>query len=215
MTKTLLWLALAALQQPPAPDKWEKDIAAFEAQDKENPPPKDGIVFVGSSSIKLWDLKKAFPDLPCINRGFGGSEMGDSLRYADRIVIPYAPATVVVLAGGNDINSGKTPEKVCADYKELTAKIHAALPKTKIYFITLTPNVKRWAQEAKWGVLHGLIEAHTKTDPRLGFINAFPKLLDAQGKPRPEILRADTLHLNDDGYAILNEIGGPVLRQKP
>ena len=70
----------------PATDRWEKEIASMTAKDATNPPPKGGIVFVGSSSIRLWDLKKWFPDLPVINRGFGGSQLADSVRYADRIV---------------------------------------------------------------------------------------------------------------------------------
>src|SRR4030095_17265864 len=79
-------------------DRWEKDIAAFEAADLASPPPKGEILFVGSSTIRLWDRKTAFPDLKTINRGFGGSEMQDSTRYVDRIVVPYSPRIVVVYA---------------------------------------------------------------------------------------------------------------------
>jgi hypothetical protein len=48
-----------------APDfsRWEKDIAAFEKRDADAPPPRDAVLFAGSSSIRLWDLKKSFPDL--------------------------------------------------------------------------------------------------------------------------------------------------------
>ena len=105
----------------PAPDtpvKWEKEIAAFEAKDKENPPAKGQIVFVGSSSIKKWTtLQKDFPHHRVLNRGFGGSQLGDSVYFADRIVIPYAPRMVVVYSGGNDINAGKTPENVFASFQ--------------------------------------------------------------------------------------------------
>lgn len=91
--------------------KWENDIAAFEAADRIDPPPKDAIVFVGSSSIRLWKtLSDDFSGLPVINRGFGGSCMHDTLRYADRIVIPYRPRHVVVYAGDNDIAFGGTVE---------------------------------------------------------------------------------------------------------
>ena len=85
----LATLALAGLgsAQQTAADKWEKDIAAFEAQDQKSPPPKDGIVFVGSSSIRLWTtLADDFPGVPVLNRGFGGSRIAHSTRYADRIV---------------------------------------------------------------------------------------------------------------------------------
>src|SRR5258707_5621029 len=83
--------------------KWEKDIAAFEAQDKEKAPPKQAVVFVGSSSIRLWNLKKSFPDLDVINRGFGGSRIADSVHFADRLIVQYKPRLVVFYAGDNDI----------------------------------------------------------------------------------------------------------------
>src|SRR5262245_54068620 len=134
-------VALAAtlisfLSQDAKADKWEKDIAAFEAQDKLKPPPENEIVFVGSSTIRMWKTADAFPDLKVINRGFGGSEISDAVRYADRIVLPYRPRIVVVFAGGNDINAGKTPEKVADDFKALVAKIHGALPRTRVYYLS-------------------------------------------------------------------------------
>ena len=133
--------ATAVLTADASPDRWEGVIRAFEEQDKVSAPAKDGIVFVGSSSIRLWDLKKGLPDLPCTNRGFGGSHMGDSAHFAERIVIPYRPRVVVVFAGGNDIASGKSPEQVAEDFKSLVSNIHAALPKTKVFFVSLYPTI--------------------------------------------------------------------------
>jgi lysophospholipase L1-like esterase len=208
-------LALAALflwTQEPKADKWEKDIAAFEAPDLKSPPPQNEIVFVGSSSIRLWKSTEAFPDLKVINRGFGGSEIADSLKYADRIILPCKPRIVVLFAGGNDINAGKTPEKVAEDFKALVARIHAALPKTKVYYISLFPNVKRRAQDEKCRKLNDLIQTFTKSDARLGYIDTASRMRAADGGPRPELLREDGLHMNDDGYKIWNEIVGAVLR---
>lgn len=89
---------------------WEEDMQRFAESDARQPPPKYGIVFVGSSSIRFWEtLAQDFPGKPVINRGFGGSEVRDSTWYADRIVIPYAPRQVVLYAGDNDLNSGRTP----------------------------------------------------------------------------------------------------------
>jgi len=92
--------------------RWEPDIRRFEDQDRKKPPAQGGIVFVGSSTIRRWDLAKSFPGLPAVNRGFGGSHMTDSLRYVDRIVTPYHPRVVVVYAGDNDLASGKSPQRV-------------------------------------------------------------------------------------------------------
>src|SRR4051812_12790590 len=88
------------------PDKWTKAIDDFTQADAGHPPPRDGVVFVGSSSIVKWTtLEKDFPTVPVIKRGFGGSELADSVFYADRIVIPYHPRIVVVYAGDNDLNA--------------------------------------------------------------------------------------------------------------
>jgi lysophospholipase L1-like esterase len=211
---TLLHITVAtlALFAAPADDKWETAIAAFEAADKESPPPHDGIVFVGSSSIRLWKTKAAFPDLPVINRGFGGSHLGDSVRFADRIVTPYEPRVVVVFAGGNDIAAGKSPEQVFEDFKALTAKIHAKSPKTKIYYVSLFPTVARQKIDDKFRESNGLIETYTKSDPRLGYVDTRTKMTAEDGGPIPALLLADGLHMNDRGYAIWNEKIGPILR---
>jgi lysophospholipase L1-like esterase len=214
MHSLLVLVALLGLHtQEHKAEKWEKDIASFEEKDKASPPPTNEIVFVGSSSIRLWKSAEAFPDLKVINRGFGGSEMGDAARYAERIVLPYKPRIVVVFAGGNDINAGKSPEQVADAFKSLVGKIHAALPKTKVYYISLFPNVKRRAQDEKCVKANELIQAYTKTDERLGYIDTASKMRAADGGPRPELLRDDGLHMNDDGYRIWNEIVGAVLRK--
>ena len=207
--------SLLVLAQDPKPEPFAKDIDAFEAKDKAAPPPQNEIVFVGSSSIRFWKSTEAFPDLKIINRGFGGSQMSDSLRYAERIILPYKPRIVVVYAGGNDINAKKTPEKVFEDYQALVGKIHAALPRTKVYFISLYPNVARKSQDAQCRKVNDLIEEYSKTDPRLGYIETASKMRADDGGPRPELLRADGLHMNDDGYKIWNEIVGAALRKAP
>jgi lysophospholipase L1-like esterase len=206
-------VALGVWTQEPKTGKWERDILAFEEKDKAAPPPQNGIVLVGSSSIRLWKSAEAYPGLNVINRGFGGSEMADASTYADRIVIPYKPRIVVVFAGGNDINAGKSPEQVADAFKALVGKVHAALPKTTVYFISLFPNVKRRAQDEKCRRANELIEAFTKSDPRLGYIDTASRMRAADGGPRPELLRDDGLHLNEDGYKIWNELVGPVLRK--
>src|SRR5258708_8083399 len=103
---------------------WESDIRAFEAMDRKNPPPANAIVFVGASMIVRWDLKKAFPDLQTINRGFGGSEMIDALHYADRVVIPYNPRIVVVYEGDNHTAIRTSPQQVAQKFEMLSHKIY-------------------------------------------------------------------------------------------
>ena len=188
------------------------EIETFEASDKTNPPPAGAILFIGSSSIRLWkSLAQDFPGHKVINRGFGGSQVIDSVNYADRIVLPYKPRLIVMYAGGNDINGGKSPEQVLADYKSFVTKVHSALPQTKIAYISIAPNPARWVQVERVKAANHLIEAHTKTDPRLTFINVFPKMLGEDGQPKPDIYVADRLHMNEKGYALWKGIVAPYL----
>jgi lysophospholipase L1-like esterase len=209
------WRITAQPAANPQPRPFAAEIAAFQASDETNPPPKQAILFIGSSSIRLWKtLAQDFPEHKIINRGFGGSQIIDSVNYAERIVLPYEAKQIVLYAGGNDINAGKTPEQVFADYKAFVAKVHAALPRTTIAYISIAPNPARWSQVERVKAANRLIEAHTRTDPRLSFINVFPKMLGEDGGPKPEIFVEDSLHMNAKGYALWKEIVRGHLRQQ-
>lgn len=210
-----IFLALAHIHgddRATGSEKWGPEIAAFEKSDREHPPEKGGIVFVGSSSIRLWKaLAQDFPEHRVLNRGFGGSEIADSVAFAERIVIPYAPRQVVMYAGGNDLNAGKAPEKVMADFKAFAGKIRAALPDAEIDYISIAGNPARWAQVEKVKAVNSAIEAWIIEQPRMKFINVFPHMLGADGLPKPEIFVEDKLHMNAAGYAIWKEVVGPFL----
>src|SRR3989442_5624631 len=130
--------------------KWEKEIAAYEQMDRTNPPPKGALLFIGSSTVRLWKtLAQDFPKHQVINRGFGGSEIVDSTHFAPRVILPYKPRMIFLRAGGNDLNSGKSPEAVFGDFKEFVAKVHSKLPLAEIVFISLSPSIARWGQAEK------------------------------------------------------------------
>ncbi len=193
--------------------RWQKEILAFGKLDKQKAPPENPIVFTGSSSIRKWvTLEADFPDLPVMNRGFGGSEVFDSFNYAHLLVIKYKPRLVVMYAGGNDIAGGKTPQRVFKDFKAFVDKVHAALPECRITYISNAPNPSRWKMMAQMREASSLIEAYTKTDPRMQFINVYPHMLGADGLPKPDIFVSDQLHMNAKGYAIWKEVVGPYLK---
>ena len=211
-----LFVLLAPQLRAEAPSdpfaKWEKEISAFEEKDKLNPPPKGGIVFVGSSSIRKWTtLSEDFPHHHVLNRGFGGSQLIDSVHFADRIVIPYEPRMIVLYAGGNDIHAGKSPEQVFADFQAFVAKVREKLPKTEIAYISIAGNPSRWAEVEKVKAANAMIEGFIKDQAGLKFINVFPRMLGSDGQPRPEIFVADRLHMNPEGYKLWTEIVGQYL----
>lgn len=192
--------------------KWEKEISAYEAADQKNPPKKGGIVFTGSSSIRLWKtLEKDFPHHNVLNRGFGGSQVSDAIQFVDRIVIPYEPRMVVMYAGGNDINEGESPEQVASDFKVFTEKVRAKRPNTRILYISIAGNPARWKQVEKVKQANKLIEEYCSNTPGLAYIDTFSKMLGEDGMPRPEIFTKDNLHMNEKGYELWRDIVGPYL----
>lgn len=195
-----------------SPDRWEEDIQAFEKMDREAFPPEDAVLFVGSSSIRIWDLKRDFPSLKAINRGFGGSQMADCLYYADRIVLPYKPRTIVLYEGDNDINDGKTPSQIHDDYVQFVKRVHAKLPKTKIIFIAIKPSIKRWHLIEQIREANKLIRDYTEREERLVYLDVDTPAIGADGKPMPDIFKDDGLHLNEKGYEIWAELLWPHLR---
>jgi lysophospholipase L1-like esterase len=189
--------------------RFEAEIKAFEASDATNPPPKNAVLFIGSSSIRLWKtLAQDFPEYKVINRGFGGSQIADSVRYVERVVIPYQPRLIVMYAGGNDINDRKPPEAVVSDFKAFVQAVHEKLPNTGIVYISIAPNPARWSQVDRVREANRLIEDYARSDKRLSFINVFPHMLGTDGQPRPEVFSEDKLHMNAQGYALWKKIVG-------
>ena len=199
----------------PSFDKWEKDIAAFEQKDKESPPPKNAVLFAGSSSIRRWDLKKSFPDLDAINRGFGGSQIADSTHFAPRIILKAEPRRIVFYAGDNDLAAGKSPESVRDDYKQFAARVRAKLPEAKIVFVSIKPSVLRWGLAEKMRTANTLIAGAMKDDPKQVFVDIWPAMLGPDGKPRRELFVFDGLHLSAEGYKVWAGLVKPHLVAPP
>ena len=197
--------------KPPEADRWESAIKAFEDQDRKTPPITGANVFVRSSSVRMWKLDSSFPKRIVINRGFGGSQLGDSVRYADRIVIPYKPRAVVLYAGDNDLNAGKSPAAVFSDYGAFRDKVRATLPETKIVFVSGKPSPSRWKLREKALEANRLIQAEIEEGRGQIFVDVWTPMLGEDGMPRAELFLKDQLHMNDSGYEIWNKLVEPHL----
>ena len=212
---SVLVLASVAISQetpkPPEADRWEAAIKAFEVQDQQSPPASEVNLFVGSSSIRLWKLDASFPKQACVNRGFGGSQLGDSVKYAERIVIAYKPRVVVVYAGDNDLNAGQTPAAVFTNYRAFRDKVHTAMPETKIVFVSIKPSPSRWKLREKALAANRLIRDEIAKGKNQVFIDVWTPMLGDNGMPRAELFLKDQLHMNDAGYAIWSKLVEPHL----
>ena len=211
-------LFVAVSRQPSgakdAPDrfaKWEETIADFEAKDTKSPPPRNPVLFVGSSSIRMWDLPKSFPGATTMNRGFGGSEIADSTHFAERLIFAYQPRQIIFYAGDNDIANGLKATQVAADFGAFVKKVRARMPDVPIAYIAVKPSIARWKL---WPVIqdaNAAIRKECEKDATLTFIDIAPPMLGEDGKPKKELFLDDGLHLTAEGYAIWNDLVKKIL----
>ncbi len=208
-------LAQAGGSQPadPDPNRFATEIKAFAEWDSRNAVPADPVLFVGSSSIRLWRTHESFPDLPVINRGFGGSQVSDVLHFADRIVFPYKASVIVFYAGDNDLAAGKSAQRVFDDCRRFIGLVHARQPATRIVLIDIKPSRARWSLWPEAKKANDLLADFCKSDNRLSFTDLGTPLLGPDGMPAADLFLKDQLHLNDRGYAVWNKALTPVLRK--
>jgi lysophospholipase L1-like esterase len=180
--------------------RWEKEVAAIEKRLKGDPPKPGAVFFAGSSSTRLWDLKKSFPGEPSVNVGFGGSAVADSAHFAPRLVTPHKPRAVVLYAGDNDVASGRTPEQVLADFRAFCSAVWKDVPGCRVLFVSIKPSVLRWKQFGEQTKANALVRDFCRTDERLTFVDIVPLMLGPDGAPRPELFVKDGLHLSRAGY---------------
>jgi lysophospholipase L1-like esterase len=196
-----------------ADDRWASSFAAFDASDRERAPAPGGVVFVGSSSIRLWDgLEQAFDKIPVVKRGFGGSRLSDCAAHVDRLIVRYRPRQVIVYAGDNDLAEGATPADVTASFRQLVQRVHAELPETRITFVSIKPSPLRA------NLLDDVREANrrildiARATANLDFVDVFTPMLGPDGAPRADLYGADALHMNEAGYALWRELISARLR---
>jgi len=198
--------AVFAQDKDRVPERFEKDIKAFEKADQANPPPADGVLFIGSSSIRMWKtLAEDFPGTTVINRGFGGSEISDQLHFFDRIVPVYKPRKIVMFCGENDVWHGKSPEQVYVDFRTFVARASEAMPGVPIGYIELKPSPARSKKWAAYQKCNGLIRAFCNDQPLLRYFDVSVDMLDDKGVPREELFVKDRLHMTPAGYKLWTE----------
>lgn len=210
MNKILFALLLFVSTSLVAQYPFEKEIVAYEKQDSLAMPAKGQILFIGSSSFRLW--KTFATDMqglpPAINRGFGGSTLADALFYFDRMVVKYQPKWVIMYEGDNDLAKGKKPEVIAAEYDEFKARLAKQVPGAKLVFVAARPSLARTALVDKQRALNTLIQAKGAY-----YIDMHSPFFLPDGTLMQDIFVADKLHLNDKGYVIFaNQIRAFVLK---
>ena len=208
----LLWAGfLSAQDQKPA--FWD-DIQAFKKQDSDSFPPKNAILFIGSSSFTMWkDVQQYFPSYRIINRGFGGSSLPDVIRYANDIILPYQPKQIVIYCGENDLAASDTvtAKLVFIRFKQLFTIIRNRYPKVKVTYVSMKPSPSRQLLLSKMISGNELIKNYLSAKKRTSYVDVYKEMIDDEGKPRPDLFLDDNLHMNKTGYAIWHKFIEPHL----
>ncbi|MEO8336575.1 MAG: SGNH/GDSL hydrolase family protein [bacterium] len=203
----------AMVAAPATAANFETEIAAFEAADRAHPPAPGGILFLGSSSIRMWSgLQQDFPGVSVLNRGFGGSTFADVLYFTPRIVLPARPRLIVLYVGDNDLSAGRTADQVATDYATFVAFVRRALPETRIAFVSIKPSPSRWALADAMRRANELIAGQIARGRTDSYVDVFTPMLGHDGRPVPSLFLADSLHMTRAGYAIWRAQLAPLVR---
>lgn len=182
---------------------YEEEVKQLERRhrlDREHP----GVIFYGSSSIRLWHtLEDDFDYMKVTNLGFGGATLAACVWFFERIMINYRPKALVVYAGDNDLGDGRNPEEIFIFFQQLMVKVNQQFGALPCYFISLKPSLSRWQMADQFRYTNNLIESEIiKLDSNWKFIDVFKKMLDKEGKPNPALYDDDGLHLSEEGYRL-------------
>ncbi|MCY4128949.1 MAG: GDSL-type esterase/lipase family protein [Gammaproteobacteria bacterium] len=195
-----------------AESRWEAVIQRFEAADRTNPPPKNAILFAGSSSIVFWrSLSEDMAPLTVLNRGFGGSQMFELNMFRDRIVTPYEPRAVLVYEGDNDVAAGKQPDEILAEYRDFVDHLKEQLPDTDVYFIAVKPSVRRAHLWSTMVEVNDALKTLADEHDHVQFLDTSTPMLTEEGTVMDGLLVEDGLHMNANGYSIWTDVIMPVL----
>lgn len=205
----LLSFQIAAAQELP----FRKEIENFKRQDRLKLPPDNAILFVGSSSFRLWkDIDSCFPGKQIINRGFGGSTLEDVIRYAPDIVFPYHPRQIVIYCGENDIAENMPAEEVFDRFKTLFEMTRKKLGNVSVVYVSIKPSPSRARFREEVKKVNELIKAYLEKEPETAFVNVHDLMLNENNKPLPHLFVSDSLHMSTSGYAIWKEAIAPHLK---
>ena len=206
----LLVTVFANAQQPPFYD----DIQKFKHEDSISFPPQHAILFVGSSSFTKWtDVQQYFPSYKIINRGFGGSELKDVIRYEKDVIFPYNPKQVVIYCGENDFAYSDTisVQTVVGRFITLFNDIRNRWTNIPLAYVSMKPSLAREKLMPKYEEANKQIKTFLASQKKAVFIDVYHAMLKEDGKPTTDLFVEDNLHMNAKGYAIWKKLIEPYL----
>jgi len=190
------------------------EINQFRVSDSLNPPPQNAILFVGSSSFRMWsEVQRYFPGYTIINRGFGGSSIPDLIRYAEVVIFPYDSKQIVIYCGENDLAASDTVtgEMVAQRFIVLFNMIREKLPGVPVIYISMKPSPSRWHLSEKMITGNNTIKDFLVSQKNASFVNIWEDMMNDRLQPDSSLFLEDMLHMNEKGYRIWQQAIEPEL----
>lgn len=197
---------------PPAP-WYEGEIRTYEAADRAAPPAPGGVLFVGSSSVRMWgSLAEDMSPAPVINRGFGGSKTDEVLAVFDRVVTPYEPSVIVYYCGDNDLGTDNTDAWGAAEgFILFERRARALWPEVGIIYIPIKASLARWSNWEAMELANSIVRAYCQSSPGATYADTVTPTLGADGSPDPAMFLGDGLHLSEAGYEAWTAVLRPIV----
>ena len=186
---------------------YEDEVRSMERTRDAAPPPPGSVAFYGGSSIRLWSsLAADFVGVDVVNIGFGGATLESCVYFFDRLVAPTRPRSLVVYAGDNDLGDGRSPEDVLASLRALLRKVPERVGRIPFTFLSIKPSPARWYLDERIRRANTMVRAELDGRSWCHYLDLYPKMIDGDGRPRPELYVEDGLHLSPAGYRLWTEI---------
>ena len=190
-----------------------REVEAFARANASGPALRDATLFIGSSSIRLWDIAGSFSGIATVNRGFGGATTPDVLHYYPRLIPPTPPRAVIVYVGENDLAGGASPPDVARNLVTLLRRLRADYPRARIACLSLKPSPIRWTLWPKMAEVNRIVATRTRM-LRVDMLDVGTVLLATDGLPDASLFNADGLHMNPQGYRRWTRLVTNWLRQE-
>jgi len=204
------WMPCAA-QSVTEIGRFQEEIDRFRSWDAKNSSPPDAVLFIGSSTIRLWETASLFPRLRVVNRGFGGAQISDVLDRLVEVLDPHDPSVIVFYTGDNDVADGKSAEQVRDDFQHFIDEVRRRKAGTPVIFLAIKPSLNRWALWPEMKRANEMISELASNAEDVFFVDLAAITLNDAGTPRPEFFVDDGLHLSEEGYAAWSALLADVL----
>jgi lysophospholipase L1-like esterase len=206
----LLGVAVPGPSGPASSDpdatRFQEEIDRFRNWDARNSSPRNAVLFLGSSTIRLWETALFFPALRVVNRGFGGSVIADVIDRLEVVLDPHDPSLIVFYTGDNDVAEGKSAEQVLEDFELFLLEVRRRKPGTAVLFISIKPSLDRWSRWPEMKRANQMIRSLSQRDEDVFYVDMATIMLTSGGTPNPDFFVDDGLHLSQAGYVAWSDL---------